>query len=234
MNELQTYLAQNPYPGRGVLLGVTPDGRGIAAYFIMGRSVNSRNRIFVLEEKGMRTQAHRPELLSDPSLIIYWPVRQVDGGLAVTNGDQTDDIAEALAQGHCFAHALHRRVYEPDAPNYTPRISGLIRRGEQGFSYRLSIIKRGLADADVRHYFYEYQHPQPGFGHLIHTYAGDGSPLPSFTGEPPVFALPEDGESLGQQIWQSLNPDNKVSLWTAEWRPGEGWRQNVWNKNLGQ
>ncbi len=234
MSDLQTYLAQNPYPGRGILLGLTPDGRGMAAYFIMGRSVNSRNRIFVLEKNGLRTQAYRPELLSDPSLILYWPVRQMETDLAVTNGDQTDDVAEALSQGQSFAQALRKRVYEPDAPNYTPRISGLLRHTEQGFSYCLSIIKRGLADQDVRRYFYEYAQPQAGFGHLIHTYAGDGAPLPSFAGEPPVFPLPPDGESLGEQIWRSLNPDNKVSLWTAEWLPQGGWRQIVWNKNGGQ
>lgn len=206
-------LQGNPYPGRGILLGRTPDGKkAVLTYFIMGRSENSRNRVFEKTEDGIRTRAFDESKLTDPSLIIYHPVRTLDSGLViVTNGDQTDTIKEYLEQGKCYRHALLSRTFEPDAPNYTPRISGVVKPDG---SYNLSILKSLDGDPDCCcRYFYEYDAPKAGVGHLIHTYQGDGSPLPSFEGEPVRVALAApDPEALAAALWESLDADNRISL----------------------
>jgi len=215
MENLYELLRNNPYPGRGILLGRTADNRkAVAAYFIMGRSENSRNRVFENTEDGIRTRAFDESKMTDPSLIIYHPVRLLEGGLlVVTNGDQTDTIAEHIAQGHCYRHALNTRKFEPDSPNYTPRISGVVKPDG---SYNLSILKSQDGDPSCCcRYFFEYDNPIPGAGHFISTYQGDGNPLPSFEGEPRRVAVgaldrPED---LAGPLWDSLNEDNKVSLY---------------------
>ena len=211
-NDLKAYISANNYPGRGILLGRSADDRyAVIAYFIMGRSVNSRNRVFTETEDGIRTEAYDPSKMEDPSLIIYHPVRVFYGQTIVTNGDQTDTIRDSLAEGHCFRHALMTREFEPDGPNYTPRISGIV--AEDG-SYKLSILKSLDGDPSCCcRYFFEYDHPKAGLGHIIHTYEGDGSPLPSFEGEPkPMNITASSAAELSEQLWESLNDDNKVSL----------------------
>ncbi len=206
------YLRENDYPGRGVLLGRSADNKkAVIAYFIMGRSVNSRNRVFLETEDGIRTEAYDPSKMEDPSLIIYHPVRVFDGITIVTNGDQTDTIRDSLADGHCFRHALMTREFEPDAPNFTPRISGAV---DPDGSYKLSILKSLYGDPSCCcRYFYEYDAPKAGVGHFIHTYEGDGDPLPSFEGEPRPVAIPaETATEFADMLWSSLNEDNKVSL----------------------
>ncbi|MBR1781409.1 MAG: IMP cyclohydrolase [Oscillospiraceae bacterium] len=205
-------LKQNPYPGRGIVLGRSQDNKSaVIAYFIMGRSENSRNRIFSVTEDGIRTEAYDPAKLEDPSLIIYHPVRYLNGKTIVTNGDQTDTIRDALAAGNCYRHALMAREFEPDAPNYTPRISGVV---IPDGSYKLSILKSFNGDPSCCcRYFYEYDAPVAGYGHFIHTYMGDGSPLPSFEGEPELVAIEAaDAAEFAGQLWDSLNEENKVSL----------------------
>ena len=181
-------LRENPYPGRGILMGRTANGKAVAAYFIMGRSENSRNRVFESTEDGIRTKAFDESKMTDPSLIIYHPVRLLPNGLlVVTNGDQTDTIAEHVAQGHCYRHALTQRKFEPDGPNWTPRISGVMKPDG---SYNLSILKSLDGDpACCCRYFFEYDSPIPGVGHFIHTYQSDGDPLPSFQGEPRLVEI---------------------------------------------
>ena len=210
---LMTYLSENPYPGRGIILGRTADDKKAAvAYFIMGRSENSRNRIFEYTEDGIRTRAFDESKMTDPSLIIYHPVRLLPNGLlVVTNGDQTDTIAEHIAQGHCYRHALNTRKFEPDGPNWTPRISGVLKPDG---SYNLSILKSqdGNPDCCCR-YFFEYDHPLCGVGHLIHTYQDNSEPLPSFEGEPRrVTISAQSAQSWAEDIWAALNEENKVSL----------------------
>lgn len=216
MNGIQPekLLADNTYPGRGIILGLHADGRhAVIAYFIMGRSENSRNRIFVEEGDGIRTQAFDPAKLTDPSLIIYHPVRVLDNLSIVTNGDQTDTIFEEMRAGGFFEEALRTRTFEPDAPNYTPRISGLLRRREDGFGYRLSILKSAGGDPNgVQRLFFEYPDPIAGEGHLIHTYRCDGDPIPSFEGEPKPVALSGSLDELAERLWNGLNAENKVSL----------------------
>lgn len=209
---LPTLLEHNSYPGRGIVLGRSADNtKAIIAYFIMGRSVNSRNRVFTVTEDGIRTEAYDPSKMVDPSLIIYHPVRFYEGKTIVTNGDQTDTILEAFQKGHCYRHALLSRTFEPDAPNYTPRISGVVKPDG---SYNLSILKSFCGDpAQTCRYFYEYDAPVAGYGHFIHTYMGDGSPLPSFEGEPELVAMDcATAAGLAEQLWNSLNRENKVSL----------------------
>lgn len=211
-SDLTALLHNNPYPGRGIILGRSADGESaIAAYFIMGRSENSRNRIFVPTEDGIRTEAADPARMTDPSLIIYHPVRKVGKGLIVTNGDQTDTIRDYILAGRTFAEALKSRTFEPDGPNWTPRISGLL---SPDGSFQLSILKSADGDpACCCRYFYHYDAPLPGEGRFLHTYRGDGNPLPSFEGEPERVALDaETPEALSDQIWEALNPENKVSL----------------------
>jgi len=205
-------LKNNAYPGRGIVLGRSADGKSaVAVYFIMGRSENSRNRVFVPTEDGIRTEAHDPAKMTDPSLIIYHPVRRTGRGLIVTNGDQTDTIRDYILEGRTFAEALKQRTFEPDAPNYTPRISGLL-SPDGGF--QLSILKSAGGDpACCCRYFYHYDAPPAGEGRFIHTYRGDGDPLPSFEGEPVRVSLEADGpEDLADRVWEALNPENRVSL----------------------
>ncbi len=210
--KLEDLLAGNPYPGRGILLGRSACGRrGVMAYFIMGRSENSRNRVFVRDGDGIATRPANPALVQDPSLIIYSAVRRSGEASIVTNGEQTDTIWEALEAGGSFEAALRGRTFEPDAPHYTSRISGLIALGLGGFSYKLSIIKRAPGGGAQR-FFFEYPEPAAGQGHFISTYAGPGEPLPAFSGEPVCVALPDGIDALGRAMWQSLNDENKVSL----------------------
>ena len=215
MTDLMNYLSERPYPGRGILAGRSADGKkAVIAYFIMGRSENSRNRVFESTEDGIRTKAFEESKMTDPSLIIYHPVRLLPNGLlVVTNGDQTDTIAEHIAQGHCYRHALNTRKFEPDGPNWTPRISGVMKPDG---SYNLSILKSLDGDPSCCcRYFFEYDTPIPGVGHFIHTYQSDGDPLPSFQGEPRAVELGALTESheLAEPLWDSLNEDNKVSLY---------------------
>ena len=209
--DLAALLADNPYPGRGIVIGKTPDGaKSVVAYFIMGRSENSRNRVFIPEADGIRTEAHDPAKLADPSLIIYHPVRQVGRGLIVTNGDQTDTVREFLEKGLSFEASLRTREFEPDGPNWTPRISGLL---SPDGSYKMSILKSADAEGSAcARYFYEYP-GLAGVGHFIHTYVTDGNPIPTFQGEPERIAMGNDMEEFTQMIWTNLNENNKISLY---------------------
>jgi len=211
---LETELKGNAYPGRGIVIGKSMDGNyAVTAYFIMGRSENSRNRIFVEEGEGIRTQAFDPSKLSDPSLIIYAPVRVLGNKTIVTNGDQTDTIYELMDKQQTFEQSLRTREFEPDAPNYTPRISGIMHLENGGYSYAMSILKSSNGNPDACNRFtFAYEHPIDGEGHFIHTYLGDGDPLPSFEGEPKLVELDGDIDAFTQKIWSSLNEDNKVSL----------------------
>ena len=211
IGDLKQKLSTNTYPGRGIILGVTPDGtRSVAAYFIMGRSVNSRNRVFCLEPDGIRTEAHDPALMKDPHLIIYHPVRQVGQGLIVTNGDQTDTIWEYLAKGESWEAALRTRMFEDDGPNWTPRISGLLAGNG---SYKMSILKAADPEGHAcARFFYEYP-ATAGLGHFIHTYVCDGNPvIPTFQGEPERVAMMDDMEAFTAMLWENLNENNKISL----------------------
>ena len=220
-------LKSNPYPGRGIVLGRSADNRrAVAAYFIMGRSENSRNRRFVPTEDGIRTQAHDPSKMTDPSLIIYRPVRRAGRGLVVTNGDQTDTVRDGLLAGRTFAEALSQREFEPDAPNFTPRISGLL---SPDGSFQLSILKGadGGPGCCCR-YFYAYDHPLPGEGRFLHTYLGDGTPLPSFEGEPKRVILDDPtAEALAERMWSALDDGNKVSLFVRYICLADGTYQDV-------
>ncbi|MBO4888390.1 MAG: IMP cyclohydrolase [Firmicutes bacterium] len=208
-------LSGNTYPGRGIILGLSADGRkAVTAYFIMGRSVNSRNRIFVTDGEGIRTEAFDPSKLSDPSLIIYAPVRVLGNKTIVTNGDQTDTIYELMDKQMTFEQALRTRTFEPDAPNYTPRISGIMHIENGKYNFALSILKSDDGDpsSTLRQNF-AYNCPKAGVGRFLHTYAGDGNPLPSFEGEPtPVVTIPDDIDEMTSLVWDNLNEDNKVSL----------------------
>jgi len=212
IGSLSEKLSTNAYPGRGIVLGVTPDGKNaVAAYFIMGRSVNSRNRVFSLEPDGIRTEAHDPSLMKDPHLIIYHPVREAGCGLIVTNGDQTDTIWEYLARGESWEAALRTRMFEDDRPNWTPRISGL--QNTHDGSYKMSILKAADAEGSAcARFFYEYP-AIAGLGHFIHTYVCDGNPvIPTFQGEPERVALEDDIDSFTEMLWENLNEANKISL----------------------
>lgn len=235
IRSLQGELQNNPYPGRGIVIGKTPDGKfAVTAYFIMGRSVNSRNRIFVEEGEGIRTEAHDPSKLSDPSLIIYAPVRVSGTTTIVTNGDQTDTVYEGFSAGKSFEESLASREFEPDAPNYTPRISGVMEYAEGQFSYKMSVLKSADGDPSCccRHTF-SYDKPLAGEGRFIHTYQGDGDPLPSFEGEPERIRIEDaDIDSFANEIWESLNEENKVSLFVRyiEIETGK-WESRIINKN---
>ncbi|TDF95533.1 IMP cyclohydrolase [Paenibacillus piri] len=208
-------LKHNPYPGRGIVIGLTPDGkRLVQVYWIMGRSENSRNRIFVQEPNGfVRTEAKDPAKLTDPSLIIYYPVRAAGGAHIVTNGDQTDTIFEALQNGGTFEQALTTRTFEPDAPNYTPRISGLIDLNNKQCQYKLSILKTNAGNPEqTLRQFFHYEQGITGYGHCIHTYSADGNPLPSFNGEPVLVPVYDDIEQTARAYWDRLNGENKISL----------------------
>lgn len=230
--DLASYLQNNSYPGRGVLLGMHQDGKhGVIAYFIMGRSENSRNRVFVAEGEDMKTQAFDPAKVVDPSLIIYYPVRTLPFAMVVTNGDQTDTVYDALRTGGSFVHALRTRTFEPDADNYTPRISGVICR--KTGAYKLSILKSANHNPDsVQRFFYEYSQPVAGEGHLIHTYEQDGNPIPSFTGEPRPVALNQSIDDFTDLLWNCLNADNKVSLFVRYLDLTDGsYETRIVNKN---
>jgi hypothetical protein len=202
------------YPGRGIVIGRSKDGKkAVMAYFIMGRSANSRNRVFVEDGEGIRTQAFDPSKLEDPSLIIYAPVRVLGNKTIVTNGDQTDTIYEGMDRQQTFEQALRTREFEPDAPNYTPRISGILHIDGGEFSYAMSILKSNNGNPDACNRFtFAYHNPVAGEGHFIHTYMGDGDPLPSFEGEPAWVEIDGDIDTFTSEIWENLNEENKVSL----------------------
>jgi len=216
MKTAQTYLNGNSYPGRGILMGLHCDGQNaVIAYFIMGRSENSRNRIFVKDGSGLRTHPFDASKLRDPSLVIYSPVRVLGGQTIVTNGDQTDTIYEHLREGKTFEEALRTREFEPDPPHYTPRISALLtKKPRNTFSYQLSILKASEGMEKVcQRYFYEYETPVLGEGHLIHTYLRNGDPvIPCFVGEPVRVAISGSIDAYTRTLWNALDPDNKVSL----------------------
>ncbi len=207
-------LAGNTYPGRGIVIGKSADEKyAIMAYFIMGRSSNSRNRVFVEDKDGIRTQAFDPSKLEDPSLIIYAPVRVLGNKTIVTNGDQTDTIYELMDKQQTFEQALRTRTFEPDAPNYTPRISGILHIEGGSYHYAMSILKSNQGDPSACNRFtYAYENPKAGEGRFIHTYQKDGSPLPSFEGEPKLVGIEGDIDSFTKLLWDSLNEENKVSL----------------------
>ena len=212
---MQERLSGNTYPGRGIVLGVTEDGRkAVAAYFIMGRSVNSRTRVFVAEGDAMRTKAYDESKMVDPHLIIYYPVRVLGNKTIVTNGDQTDTIYDLMDKQMTFEQALRTREFEDDKPNFTPRISGIIHREYGGMNFAMSILKSAEGDdRSCERFTYAYSNPLPGRAKFIHTYNGDGNPLPSFEGEPKTLELPDaDIDTLTSLIWDNLNADNKVSL----------------------
>ncbi len=231
---LEQILKSNPYPGRGIVTGLPPDSAyGVTAYFIMGRSVNSRNRIFVQDGEGIRTKAFDPAKLSDPSLVIYAPVRVLGNKTIVTNGDQTDTIYSLMDKQLTFEQALRTRTFEPDAPNYTPRISGILHLEKDTYNYAMSILKseHGNPDSCCRQTF-AYEHPLAGEGHLIHTYQSDGDPLPSFEGEPVRVGIAGDIDAFTDQIWASLNEENKVSLFVRFIHTATGaYETRIVNKN---
>lgn len=214
MISLEQELQRNAYPGRGIILGKSADGtKAAAVYFIMGRSENSRNRVFVEDGEGIRTQAFDPSKMTDPSLIIYAPVRVLGNKTIVTNGDQTDTIYEKMDKQMTFEQSLRTREFEPDAPNYTPRISGIMHIENGSYNYAMSILKSNNGNPDsCNRYTFAYENPAAGEGHFIHTYMGDGNPLPSFEGEPKLVAIPDDIDTFADLLWQNLNEDNKVSL----------------------
>ena len=207
-------LKNNPYPGRGIAAGRSADGKkAVSVYFIMGRSVNSRNRIFIEDGEGIRTEAFDPSKLSDPSLIIYAPVRVLGNTTIVTNGDQTDTVYDGLKKGLSFEQSLRSREFEPDGPNYTPRISCVMDVKDGKYEMAMSILKSDNGDPhSCSRYTFAYDELKPGEGRFIHTYMGDGDPLPSFEGEPEIIGIEGSFDEFASRVWESLNPDNKVSL----------------------
>lgn len=231
---LEQELKANSYPGRGIVIGKSPNGKyAVTAYFIMGRSENSRNRVFVEDGSGIRTEAFDPSKLSDPSLIIYAPVRVLGNKTIVTNGDQTDTIYELMDKQQTFEQSLRTREFEPDAPNYTPRISGIMHVENGRFNYAMSILKSNNGNPDsCNRYTFAYENPQAGEGHFIHTYKCDGNPLPSFEGEPKLVAVSDDMEQFTDMLWNSLNADNKVSLFVRYIEIATGkYETKIVNKN---
>lgn len=211
---LKKELSGNTYPGRGIIIGKSADGtHAVTAYFIMGRSGNSRNRVFVEDGEGIRTQAFDPAKLTDPSLVIYAPVRVLGNKTIVTNGDQTDTIYELMDKQQTFEQALRTREFEPDGPNYTPRISGIMHIENGSYNYAMSILKSSDGNpAACNRYTFAYENPIAGEGHFIHTYMGDGNPLPSFEGEPTRIGIEGEIDEFTKLVWENLNEDNKVSL----------------------
>ena len=236
MRSLYQELATNSYPGRGIVIGRSADGtQAVTAYFIMGRSENSRNRIFVTEGQGIRTQAYDPSKLVDPSLIIYAPVRVLGNKTIVTNGDQTDTIYEGMDKQMTFEQSLRCREFEPDGPNYTPRISGIMHIEGGKYNYAMSILKsnNGCPDSCLR-YTYAYENPAAGEGRFIHTYMHDGNPLPSFEGEPKLVEISGDIDEFTAQVWENLNQDNKVSLFVRFINIADGtYETRIVNKHEG-
>lgn len=227
-------LSSNAYPGRGIIIGKSKDGKhAVTAYFIMGRSENSRNRVFVEKGKGIRTQAFDPSKLTDPHLIIYAPVRVLGNKLIVTNGDQTDTIYELMDKQFTFEQSLRTREFEDDAPNYTPRISGILRFEEDGFNYAMSILKSANGNPQsCQRFTYSYNNPLNGEGHFIHTYMGDGNPLPSFEGEPKLVDISGNIDEFTDMLWTNLNEDNKVSLFVRYVNLEDGTEETrIVNKN---
>lgn len=214
MLSIEQELKSNSYPGRGIIIGKSPDGKkAVTAYFIMGRSENSRNRVFVEDGEGIRTQAFDPSKLTDPSLIIYAPVRVLGNKTIVTNGDQTDTIYEGMDKQLTFEQSLRSREFEPDGPNYTPRISGVMHIENGDFNYAMSILKSNNGNPDsCNRYTFAYENPVAGEAHFIHTYMHDGNPLPSFEGEPKLVEAMDNMEEFADLLWNSLNEENKVSL----------------------
>lgn len=212
--DLSQELKENTYPGRGIIVGKSQDGKSaVCAYFIMGRRANSRNRIFVEDGNGIRTKAFDESKLEDPSLIIYAPVRVLGNKTIVTNGDQTDTIYELMNKQMTFEQALRTREFEPDSPNYTPRISSVMKVSDGDYNYAISILKSADGDpSSCQRYSFAYSNPINGIGHFIHTYKCDGNPLPSFEGEPKKVEIPNCIDEFSNMIWESLNEDNKVSL----------------------
>ena len=235
MVDLQRELAGNSYPGRGIVIGTSADGKyAVTAYFIMGRSENSRNRVFVEDGTGIRTQAFDPSKMQDPSLIIYAPVRTLGNYTIVTNGDQTDTIYNMMDQQSTFEEALRTREFEPDAPNYTPRISGLMHIIGGRYDISMSILKSNHGDASsCQRFTYTYENPKAGEGYFIHTYMGDGNPLPSYEGEPTLVNITGDIDTFTETVWNALNADNKVSLFTRfiEIETGK-YESRIVNKNV--
>lgn len=227
-------LSSTTYPGRGIVIGKTPDGKKAAiAYFIMGRSENSRNRIFVKDGEGIRTEAFDPSKLEDPSLIIYAPVRVLGNKTIVTNGDQTDTIYDLMDKQYTFEQALRTREFEPDAPNYTPRISGVLHFDNGSFNYAMSILKSNNGNPEAcNRYTFAYENPVAGEAHFVHTYMGDGNPLPSFEGEPTLVDVPDNMEDFADLVWNNLNNDNKVSLFVRYINIEDGsYETKIINKN---
>ncbi|MBR1476459.1 MAG: IMP cyclohydrolase [Lachnospiraceae bacterium] len=237
MISLQDELKNNSYPGRGIVMGRSADGHfAVTAYFIMGRSENSRNRIFVEDGEGIKTKAFDESKLTDPSLIIYSPVRVLNTAkfTIVTNGDQTDTLYDEIAAGHTFEQALRKREFEPDAPNYTPRISGTMHVENGKSDYKLSILKSNYGDpSSCLRFEYFYEKPKAGEGHFIHTYKSDGNPLPSFEGEPKVVGMLNNIDEFTELIWSSLNEENKVSLFVRYIDIANGkYMSRIVNKNV--
>ena len=227
-------LAGNAYPGRGIVIGKSADGsHAVTAYFIMGRSGNSRHRVFVEDGAGIRTQAFDPSKLEDPSLIIYAPVRVLGNKTIVTNGDQTDTIYELMDRQQTFEQALRTRTFEPDAPNYTPRISGIMHLENGSYNYAMSILKSNNGDSSsCSRYTFAYENPKAGEGHFIHTYMGDGDPLPSFEGEPALVGIDGGIDDFTAKVWENLNEENKVSLFVRYIEIATGkYETRIVNKN---
>ena len=232
---LAAELSSTTYPGRGIVIGRSKDGKkAVTAYFIMGRSSNSRNRIFVEDGEGIRTQAFDPSKLEDPSLIIYAPVRVLGNKTIVTNGDQTDTIYDGMDSQLTFEQSLRSREFEPDGPNYTPRISGIMHIENGNFNYAMSILKSNNGNPDAcNRYTFAYENPVAGEGHFIHTYMHDGNPLPSFEGEPKLVSIPDDIDAFTDLLWSSLNEDNKVSLFVRYIDIASGtYETKIVNKNV--
>lgn len=228
-------LSGNSYPGRGIVFGLTPDGSSaVIGYFTMGRSVNSRNRVFIDNGDDLKNEAFDPSKLTDPSLIIYSPVRVIGNTTVVTNGDQTDTVYDYLKAGKCFEDALRTRTFEPDPPNFTPRISGIITVEGGSLSYKLSIIKSMQHnEKSVQRFFFDYPEPVRGTGHFIHTYDGDGNPIPTFSSVPKEVEIPNSINEFTDVLWNNLNPDNKVSLFVRyiDLKSGK-YQTQIKNKNI--
>ncbi|MGN0401860.1 MAG: IMP cyclohydrolase [Acetatifactor sp.] len=234
MLQLEQELKGNAYPGRGIVIGRSEDGKyAVTAYFIMGRSSNSRNRVFVTEGEGIRTEAFDPSKLEDPSLIIYAPVRVLGKDTIVTNGDQTDTVYDGLQAGKTFEQSLRIREFEPDGPNFTPRISGIMHVENGSYDFAMSILKSNDGDdACCNRYTFSYDNPKAGEGRFLHTYMHDGNPLPSFCGEPKKVELKGDIDSLTNLLWESLNEENKVSLFVRYIEIATGkYETRIVNKN---
>ena len=234
MIDLQKEIGSTSYPGRGIVIGTSEDGKyAVCAYFIMGRSENSRNRVFVEDGEGIRTQAFDPSKMEDPSLIIYAPVRVLGNSTIVTNGDQTDTVYDLMKEGKTFEESLRTREFEPDAPNYTPRISGLMNVENGKYDFAMSILKSNNGDpSQCLRFTYTYDNPKAGEGYFIHTYMQDGNPLPSFEGEPTRVNIAGDIDTFTNNVWNALNSDNKVSLFTRYIEIATGkYETRIINKN---